>query len=146
MQFIALDADIFLKECCKNVAMYLLKLLNKHFVFEPLLIVTVLVQLQNICKKKLNRKMLERPIICYICEKLRVQGCQIGHSHSTRPQPIQLVPTVQKSSLRYHFSRNSWKLGSQKLLPQGHFWWGSKFFFFSLPSGPRGMFEPNSDK
>ena len=55
---------------------------------------------------------------------------------------------LMKLPLRYHFSQNSWKLGSQKLLPHGHFWWGSKFFFFSLPSGPRGMFEPivtNSD-
>ena len=36
-----------------------------------------LVELQNTCKK-LNRKMLERPnmCICYIFEKLGVQGCQ----------------------------------------------------------------------
>ena len=55
-----------------------------------------LVELQNTCEKKLNRKILERPNKCYIFEKLRVQGCQIGHSyvsipfnstpaHSTRP-------------------------------------------------------------
>ena len=46
--------------------------------------------------------MIERPSICYIFEKLGVQGCQIYmtfpmcQSHSTRPQPIQLVPTMQK--------------------------------------------------
>ena len=28
-------------------------------------------------KMRLNRKMTERPNICYIFEKLRVQGCQI---------------------------------------------------------------------
>ena len=28
-------------------------------------------------KKKLNRKMLEKPNICYISEKLGVQGCEI---------------------------------------------------------------------
>ena len=119
----------------------------------PLLVVLVLAELQNTCKKKLKRKMLERPNICYIFEKLGVQGCQIWHSHvsmpfnsapahSTRPH------NAKKSSLRYHFSRNSWKFGSQKLLHQGHFSWRGNFFFFSLPSGPRGMFEPivtNSD-
>ena len=42
-----------------------------------LLLALVLVDLQNTCKKKLNRKMLEKPNICYIFDKLRVQGCQI---------------------------------------------------------------------
>ena len=42
-----------------------------------LLLALVLVELQNTCKKKLNREMLERPNICYIFEKLRVQRCQI---------------------------------------------------------------------
>ena len=71
-----------------------------------------------------------------------VNAIQLG------PSPFNSSPQCKKSSLRYHFSRNSWKFGSQKLLPHGHFWWGSKFFCFSLPSGPRGMFEPivtNSD-
>ena len=71
-----------------------------------------------------------------------VNVIQLGRS------PFNSSPQCKKSSLRYHFSRNSWKFGSQKLLPHGHFWWGSKFFCFSLPSGPRGMFEPivtNSD-
>ena len=40
------------------------------------LIAMDLVELQNTCKK-MNIKMLERPNICYISEKLRVQGCQI---------------------------------------------------------------------
>ena len=107
--------------------------------------------LQNLSKKKLNRNLKDPT--CYIFEKLGVLWCQMWHSHvsipfnsapahSTRPH------NAKKSSLRYHFSPNSWKLGSQKLLPHGHFWWGSKFFSFSLPSGPRGMFEPivtNSD-
>ena len=45
----------------------------------------------------------------------------IFHSHSTRPQLIQLGPTTQKSSLRHHFRRHSWKfnlIGWQKLLQQ----------------------------
>ena len=42
--------------------------------FLTLLLALVLVVLQN---TKLNRKMLERPNICYIFEKLGVQGCQI---------------------------------------------------------------------
>ena len=41
-----------------------------------LLLALVLVELQKTCKKKLNRKMLE---------KLRVQGCQIWHSHVSIP-------------------------------------------------------------
>ena len=50
-----------------------------------LLLALVLVELQNTCKKKLNRKMLERPNICYIFGKLGVQGCQIWHSHVSIP-------------------------------------------------------------
>ena len=32
---------------------------------------------QNTCKSDLNRIMTERPNMCYIFEKLSVQGCQI---------------------------------------------------------------------
>ena len=72
-----------------------------------------------------------------------VNAIQLG------PSQFNSSPQCKKSSLRYHFSRNSWKFGSQKLLHHGRLWWCSKFcFFFFLPSGPRGMFEPivtNSD-
>ena len=47
--------------------------------------------------------MLERPNVCYIFKswgfkdvKYEIPMCQ---SHSTRPQPIQLVPTMQKNAL-----------------------------------------------
>ena len=52
---------------------------NKHVCTHciSLLFALVLVELQNTGKKKLNRKMLERPNICHIFEKLGVQGCQI---------------------------------------------------------------------
>ena len=40
---------------------------------------------QNTCKSDLNRIMTERPNICYIFEKLSVQGCQIWHSHVVIP-------------------------------------------------------------
>ena len=36
---------------------------------------------QNTCKSYLNRIMTKRPNICFIFEKLNVQGCQIWHSH-----------------------------------------------------------------
>ena len=115
----------------------------------PLLLWAEKTREQNTCKSDLNRIMTERPNICYIFEKLSVQGCQIWHSHVS--MPFNLAPAhstrphnAKKSSLRYHFSRNSWKFGSQKLLHQGHFSWRGNFFFFSLPSGPRGIFEPNS--
>ena len=39
-----------------------------------LLLALVLVKLRNTCKKEMNRKKLERPNICYIFEKLVVQG------------------------------------------------------------------------
>jgi len=67
-----------------------------------------------------------------------VNAIQLG------PSLFKSFPQCKKSSLRYHFSPNSGKLGSQKLLHQGHFRWRSKFFSFTLPSGPWGMFEPNS--
>ena len=57
----------------------------KRCASRALLLALVLVELQNTCKKKLNRKMLERPNICYIFEKLSVQGCQIWHSHVSIP-------------------------------------------------------------
>ena len=46
----------------------------------------------------------------------------------------------KKSSLRHHFRRNSWKLGSQNLLFHAHFWWNSKFSFLPVFTTPRGMF------
>ena len=70
--------------------------LSLKVVLHPLLLALVLVELQNTCKKKLNRKMLERPNICYIFEKLRVPRCQIWHSHVSIPfnsaHSIQLGP------------------------------------------------------
>ena len=53
--------------------------------------------------------MTERPNICYIFEKLGVSMCQ---SHLTQSQPIQFVPTMQKSSLRHHYHTlsNTWLL------------------------------------
>ena len=56
-----------------------------HIHHYSLLLPLVLVELQNTFKKKLNRKTLEQPNICYIFEKLRVQGCQMGHSHVSIP-------------------------------------------------------------
>ena len=41
---------------------------------DTLLLALVLVKLRNTCKKEMNRKKLERPNICYIFEKLVVQG------------------------------------------------------------------------
>ena len=63
---------------CHHVGHLIGHLVNLHVhVHHPLLLVMLLVDLQNTCKKKFNRKMLERPNMCYIFEKLGVQGCQI---------------------------------------------------------------------
>ena len=106
---------------------------------------------QNTCKTDLNRIMTERPNIFYIFEKLSVQDVKhdipMCQGHSTRPQPIQFgpspfnsAPQCKKSSLRHHFRRNSWKLGSQKLLFHTQFWWNSKFSFSPFFTTPRGIF------
>ena len=82
-----------------------------------LLLALVLVELQNTCKKMLNRKMLERPNICYIFEKLGVQGCQIWHSHVSIPFNSAPARSTRlhnaESSLYHHFKQTSWKWGSQ---------------------------------
>ena len=123
------------------------KLLCSHLIKGWYMVHLSIYHCGRVSKYMLNRNMLERPNTSYIFEKMGVQGCQIWHSHvSFGHSPFNSSPQCKISSLRYHFSQNSWKLGSQKLLHQGHFWWRSKFFSFSLPSGPRGMFEPNSDK
>ena len=44
--------------------------------------------------------------------------------------PFNLYPQCKKSSLCHHFRGNSWKLGSQKLVPQAHVLCGSKIIFF----------------
>ena len=67
----------------------------------------------------------------------------ICQSHSTQPQPIQRVPTMQKSSLRHHFRRNSWKLDSQNLQAQAHFWCACKFSFFPVFFTPMGILGKN---
>ena len=55
------------------------------FAFRPLLLALVLVELQVTLTKNWTEKLLERPSICYIFEKLKVQGCQIWHSHVSIP-------------------------------------------------------------
>ena len=46
--------------------------------------------------------------------------------------PFNSSPQCKKSSLRHHFRRNSWKLGSQKLLAEAHFWSASRLSFFPI--------------
>ena len=106
-------------------------------------LVVVLVELQNTCKK-----MLERPKTYAIFlkswgfkdVKFDIPMCQ---SHSTRPQPIQLVPTMQKSSLCHHFRQNSWKFGSQKLLTKAHFWLVVNFLFPQCKPVPGAYLSKN---
>ena len=52
-----------------------------HYHAVSLLLALVLVELQVTLTKNWTEKLLERPSICYIFEKLKVQGCQIWHSH-----------------------------------------------------------------
>ena len=80
----------FCQFCFPNSLQCLLLLGAVHI---SLLLVMLLVELQNTCKKGWTEK---RSNICYIFEKMRVQGFQIWHSHSTRPQIIQLFLTMQK--------------------------------------------------
>ena len=64
--------------CCDCVGKFFYHL-------QPLLLWAEKTREQNTCKSDLNRIMTERPNICYIFEKLSVQGCQIWHSHVSIP-------------------------------------------------------------
>ena len=56
----------------------------------------------------LNRKMLERPNICYIFEKLGVQGCQIWHSHSLFPfNSAPVHSTCPHNAKKHYFKADS---------------------------------------
>ena len=61
------------------------------------------------------------------------------------PRPFNSSPQCKKSSLRHHFRRNSWKLGSQNLHVHGHFWCTCKFSFFPVFTTPRGIFGQKCD-
>ena len=75
--------------------------------------------------KKLNRKMLERPNIWYIFEKLGVQGCQIWFG----PSQFNSSPQCKKAPYVI-IRRNSGKWCLQNLLAQAHFWWVSRNSLF----------------
>ena len=69
--------------------------------------------------KKLNRQMLERPNVCYIFKswgfkdvKYEIPMCQ---SHSTCPQPIPLVPTMQKKLFTSSFQPKFLKIRFTKV-------------------------------
>ena len=66
---------------------------------------------QNTCKSDLNRKMLERPNLCYIFEKLRVQWCQIWHSHVSIP--FNSSPRCKKNSI-FGNNRDPWSFDMVK--------------------------------
>ena len=68
-----------------------------------------------------------------------VNTIQLGRS------PFNSSPQCKKSSLRHHFRRNSWKLGSQNLHVHGHFWCTCKFSFFPVFTTPRGIFGQKCD-
>ena len=56
------------------------------------------------------------------------------------PSPFNSSPQCKKSSLRHHFTRNSWKLGSQNLHVHAHFWCTCKFSFSPVFFTPLGIF------
>ena len=74
---------------------------------------------QNTCKTDLNRIMTERPNIFYIFEKLSVQDVKhdipMCQGHSTRPQPIQLGPTMQKKLFTLSFQPKFLKIRFTKV-------------------------------
>ena len=118
----------------------------KNIIGDSLLLVMILGELQ----KKLNRQMPDPTYAISFKSwgfkdvKYDIPMCQ---SYSTRPSPFNSSPQCKKSSLRHHFRRNSWKLGSQKLLAQAHFWCASKFFSSSqckpLPGAYLGESVPS---
>ena len=92
----------------------------------------VLVELQNACYKKLNRKMLEKTNICYIFEKqgFMIRGSRMPSMTFPCVIPIQIVPTMQKRLFTSSFQA--------KFL---------KIWFKKIPSvnESRGIFRPNCD-
>ena len=87
-----------------------------HAIYIPLMFELDSARFEFTLKMRLNRKMLKRPNIGYIFEKLNVQGCQIYliiydipmcPYHSTRPQLIQLVPTMQEKLFTLSFLKIS---------------------------------------
>ena len=76
---------------------------------------------QNTCKKKTQHMIYFWKAEGVKDFKYDIPMCQY---HSSRPQPIQLVPTMQKKLFTLSFQPKF--LGSQKLLHHGHFWWCSK--------------------
>ena len=77
------------------------------FAMGALLLALVLVALQNTCKKKLNRGSKD--------VKYDIPMCQY---HSTRPQPIQLVPIMQKKLFMSSFPTSN----TQKMTENGPIW------------------------
>ena len=73
-----------------------------HSKSEALLLWAEKTREQNTCKSDLNRTMTERPNICYIFEKLSVQGCQIRHSHVSIP-----FNSAPAHSTRPHNAKNA---------------------------------------
>ena len=81
-----------------------------------------------------NRIMTERPNICYIFEKLSVQGCQIWHSHVSMP-----FNSAPANSTRPHNAKKLFtssfqviflKIRFTKLLHNGHFYMMQQIFSF----------------
>ena len=86
-------------------------------------------------KMRLNRRMPERPNICYIFEKLRVQGCQIWHSHV--PIPLNSAPQCKKA-LTLSFQPKILKISFTKVAGANIKSYAPADFLFPLSSGRRG--------
>ena len=96
----------------------------------------------NTCKKKLNRKMLERPNICYIFEKLGVQGCRIWHSHVSIPfnsAPAHSSrPQNAKKLFTSSFQAKFLKIRFKKVAGTSSFLMCQQIFFFSSVNQSQG--------
>ena len=73
--------------------------------------------------------MTERPNICYIFEKLSVQGCQIWHSHVSIPFNSAPAHSTRPHNAKKFFT-SSFQVKFLKILnhSQGHIWAGSNKF------------------
>ena len=79
--------------------------------------------------------MPERPNICYIFEKLRVQGCQIWHSHV--PIPLNSAPQCKKA-LTLSFQPKILKISFTKVAGANIKSYAPADFLFPLSSGRWG--------
>ena len=90
---------------------------HQKYIFEPLLLALVLVE--NTCKKNWTEKCSKDPTYAIFLKSWWFKDVKydvpMSQYHSTRPQPIQLVPTMQKKLFTLSFQPKFLKIWFTKV-------------------------------